>query len=480
MVNLKRCFLLIVLVFLISVGYVFAGNWTRLESGTTLPIHDVFFLDQYNGWAVGGAGLGFPPESLVLHTTNGGDNWTRVTIPTTNEIFGVCFANLDDGWLVGSIGTILHTTNGGATWEPQTSPTNTTLWDAYCLDSENAVAVGFAGYNFSTASGFGNIIKTSNGGSTWISKTSRDSDGLLSVSFGDRLHGFAVGDNGKRYRTIDGGNTWVLQPTVASYTGIVVGLGSVYCSNEDHCFIASGNDFYNTTDGGSTLGNGRLPYYSGKGIYFKNDTVGWIVGEQDILYTADGGTSWVLQPSDIPGAATDLGLIPVAFVRDVQFVGDVGWAVGDDGLILRYGTIFRCPPLEPPVNIACDPPNILEPVADSNGCLFYNCTAPSTICPPAPSAPSCESPRRLVSLLDENGCTTGYNCTGPSVSCPAVMYDCEVGWTPAPVYDSNGCVSNYTCVHENLTKGNYSSVGDYFSRLMEQIRRIFNRVFNLF
>lgn len=55
------------------------------------------------------------------------------------------------------------------------------------------------------------ILRTTDGGETWVSQTSGKSIILLDVSFADAMTGTVVGDQGTILRTTDGGATWKIQ-----------------------------------------------------------------------------------------------------------------------------------------------------------------------------------------------------------------------------------------------------------------------------
>ncbi len=65
----------------------------------------------------------------------------------------------------------------------------------------------FIDVNTGTAVGNnGTILRTSNGGATWVNRPSGTPNGLWDVSFGDVNTGTAVGDQGAIVRTTDGGD----------------------------------------------------------------------------------------------------------------------------------------------------------------------------------------------------------------------------------------------------------------------------------
>jgi photosystem II stability/assembly factor-like uncharacterized protein len=91
-------------------------------------------------------------------------------------------------------GTILRTTDGGNTWVSQTSGTTNALFSVSFTDVNHGTAVG----------DYGTILRTTNGGASWVSQTSGTTNALNSVSFTDANRGTAVSWYGIILRT----NRW--------------------------------------------------------------------------------------------------------------------------------------------------------------------------------------------------------------------------------------------------------------------------------
>jgi len=99
----------------------------------------------------------------------------------------VCFLrDGQNGWAVGSLGNVMHTTNGGTTWSSQTSGTSSYLSSVFFTDASNGWVVGSGG----------TVIHTTNGGSSWNLQTSGTSNWLYGVFFTDASNGWAVGTYG--------------------------------------------------------------------------------------------------------------------------------------------------------------------------------------------------------------------------------------------------------------------------------------------
>ncbi len=210
--------------------------------------------------------------NALSNPTNSSQDWfSQNPLPQGNILEAVHFVNATTGTAVGWFGTILRTTDGGSTWVVQTSGTTDFLYGVSFTDATTGTAVGTGG----------TILRTTDGGSSWVSQSSGTTRVLFGVSFADATTGTAVGDVGTILRTTDGGSSWVSQ-----------------------------------TSGTTVLW----------GVSFADATTGTAVGDGGTIHqTTNGGSSWVSQTS-----GTRIGLWGVSFTD-----ATTGTAVGDRGTILR-------------------------------------------------------------------------------------------------------------------------------------------------
>jgi len=213
-----------------------------------------------------------------------------------------------------------------AQWEWQNPKTtgNSLNWLDF-LNSNIAWSVGDAGA----------ILKTTDGGNSWINQTSNTYNNLNSVSFIDTLNGWIVGEEGTILKTTDAGNEWhFVVNNFSDYN-----FTSEYFVNQNIGWIVGGKIFdeYNsesiilkTTDGGNIwIEQGEKTIYL-LSCFFINENIGWVTGgrihEGNIIYrTTDGGISWEFQDSNVSG---DL--------RSINFLNEnFGFIVGGNGLILK-------------------------------------------------------------------------------------------------------------------------------------------------
>jgi photosystem II stability/assembly factor-like uncharacterized protein len=146
---------------------------------------------------------------------------------------------------------------------------------------------------------------------------------LFSVDFANSQQGWVVGRTGIVLHTVDGGETWVRQPT-----GSERHLFKVTAVDAQRAWaVGDWGTILVTQDGGKTWKDRSLTRdVILNGMSWPDGAHGWIVGEAGtILATSNGGVDWSDQTSGIQKT-----LFGVCFV-DAQR----GWAVGLDGLILR-------------------------------------------------------------------------------------------------------------------------------------------------
>jgi photosystem II stability/assembly factor-like uncharacterized protein len=306
------------------------GVWSAQDSRTAVTLLDVDFVDSSNGWAVGHNGT-------VLHTSDGGSSWEAQDSGTTVNLNSVTFTGLTQGWAVGQLGVIIHTSDGGLTWAAQGVDValQHNLVSVSFVDDRNGWALTERG---------GTILSTRDGGENW----SRDFLSSTSVRGGgfflDGQRGWIAFTAGGVFRTVDGGETWQLGPSV---NGVTLGQTNIYFTDENNGWIAgwrgrkigvrSGIEFSKylsdgmvarTTDGGRswTRHDVRTDRFLWD-VIFLNELQGWAVGSfGSLLYSIDGGVTWKAQASGTE-----------EILRKVDFPSPRnGWAVGDNGTILHF------------------------------------------------------------------------------------------------------------------------------------------------
>jgi photosystem II stability/assembly factor-like uncharacterized protein len=254
-------------------------SWVQQIVETTDAINDIYFRDKEAGFLIAG--------NAIFSTRDNGTRWSEVRRFTPREfdgadveLYSVRFSSKKKGWVVGSVSKrdrvvdsiLVYTENGGETWQRQRAPSRLELIHIDFANDKRGWIVGAEG----------TILTTVDAGQTWTKQESGTTSTIYHIDFRSDKKGLAVGERGTLLRTTDAGNTW---------TPIQV----------------------NTR---STLLN----------VKFVNDDNGWAVGRSGtILRTDDAGLTWLGQES-----STKQNLYGLYFAKKI------GWAVGGDGMLLRY------------------------------------------------------------------------------------------------------------------------------------------------
>lgn len=248
--------------------------------------------------------------------------WSAVSSGVSVNLRAVQFPTTSTGFIVGDSGTILKTTDGGGTWIPQVSGTTLDLYGLAMLDTQTGWAVGDLGVG----------IKTTNGGSTWTAMSLGTSNRLLSVAVdGGNVVSqdlLAVGHNGTTLRSIDGGATWT---PVSS--GTIQHLTSVARFNAAWAVGTTGTILRNSIDDqGQFAWSDRSSAFRTTNTLLSvdyghpgNSDEVWAVGVGGVIFhSSDQGNSWIPQTS---GTTANLWSVTAPDRFNL-------WVVGD-GVILK-------------------------------------------------------------------------------------------------------------------------------------------------
>lgn len=338
----KRLVLLIIVSYFISLSiFLNQSNaqtgWFIQNSGTSVVLRGVSFINSQTGWAVGWS-------SSILKTTNGGISWSPQNSGTSQDFKSVQFINENTGWAVGGhegthINIIVNTTNGGQNWFTQYYSTSIGIAHELFFVNSNTGWVACLGNN-------GKVLKTMNGGQNWTELNTDGNANLTSCYFLDQNVGWVIGDYGAIFKTTNGGNSWITQ-----HCNNTQNLGGLFFLNSNTGHITGQNGVYfKTTNSGlnwiSKTSGSTIPMST---IYFADLNTGWMMGgtfyggDSQILKTTNGGDNWISQT--IP-TTTWLG--------DIVFINsNTGWSVGRNGTIMK--TITGGDPL--PIPTLISPPN---------------------------------------------------------------------------------------------------------------------------
>src|ERR1700730_1172232 len=254
-------------------------TWAQQTVGTKDGINDIYFRSKEDGFLLAG--------NTIFITHDSGNRWSeaRRFLSTefngaTAELYSVRFSSKKKGWVVGSISKnerivdsiLVYTEDSGITWQRQRAPTRFELIHLDFVDDKHGWIVGADG----------TILYTFDGGHSWNRQNSGTKATLYHVDFRDDKRGWTVGERGTILKTTDAGQTWM--PVESKVRATLLS------------------------------------------VQFVNGEEGWVVGRSGtILRSDDGGLSWIQQENQ-----TRQNIYALSFNKKV------GWAVGGDGVVLRY------------------------------------------------------------------------------------------------------------------------------------------------
>lgn len=326
------------------------GSWKRLDIITSQTLRDIDFVDDHNGWAVGDSGT-------ILHTVNGGDTWHQQVFPFTqlpgyedreDQLFAVEFIDSTNGFIA-STNSIFKTDDCGNTWNIKytKSPDNGRFYDIEFLNSKIGFAVGGSFFD-----GISLLLKTIDGGDTWIDITPANCIALTNISTLDSSKIWICGVGSSYLYSADSGASWIqkdLESSLGAYFSSVQFISDqIGWLGGDHNSYY-GNRLLRTTDGGNTwIKTSREDWsfrlYGVNTLHFTNSQNGWIGtflnGSYAIAQTINGGKTWEFLPSAMV-ERNDLEY--VGYILKIVFIEqDFGWAVGMVSINhTPYGTILR-------------------------------------------------------------------------------------------------------------------------------------------
>lgn len=222
-------------------------------------------------------------------------SWQSMITPSFKNSFeDICFPWPDAGWIVGWYGNVLKTIDGGATWIEYNPNPEKNLWSVHAFSADSCWIVGSKGY----------CCFTINGGNDWTEIALPASEELNQICFVDPTHGWIAGNNGVILYTTDGA-TW---QQANDLSGVTDNIYSIAFLNESQGYAGSRSTILRTLDGGKTwtpadqmdtrgIGYSRMDIRS---IFIFNENeafasgYGSPVGLQPslLMKTSDGGKTW--------------------------------------------------------------------------------------------------------------------------------------------------------------------------------------------
>jgi len=312
------------------------AQWVVLNSTTTNDLHDVEFLNDNYGIAVGEGGT-------VLKTIDGGGTWANLNFSATDNFNGVALSGPDTIYVAGSgtlMPTVYRSTDGGLNWQKvllDNSPIS-------ICTTPDADLFAASDYIYHSVDGGENFVQPYTFAGTVNPFTIQAVDNQTLHS-GGNVAGI-VTYSAMMARTANGGNTfWDLD--VFSFPNANA-LSAFSFTHPDTGYIFMNDyDFFTPNDSSQLIRvfNFKLvPSLGGDSVWIFNyeslnllfgdyvndckffkDLIGYAVGPNGIVYrTKDGGVTW----SDDYTGSNELFALSMTGEN-------TGYAVGAGGIILK-------------------------------------------------------------------------------------------------------------------------------------------------
>ncbi|MGC4129544.1 MAG: T9SS type A sorting domain-containing protein [Bergeyella sp.] len=216
---------------------------------------------------------------------------SSITLPAGN-CNGIYFYNASEAYITTGNSKILKSTDGGATWIAYPAPGNGTTLKVHFVNSQKGFAI----------TNGGEILKTSDGGLNWTVADAQSYQ-YNALAFKDENTGVAVGKNGALRYTTDGGTTW---SSNTQYTNTfndvkvidglfhIIGTGSTL-------LVGSGTEWQKKLI--ETQQSGGIPFYAlGKGRSFHIVATNQDYSKNDKIYSTENLQNWTVFKTAFFGA----------------------------------------------------------------------------------------------------------------------------------------------------------------------------------
>jgi photosystem II stability/assembly factor-like uncharacterized protein len=166
-------------------------HW-QIDTSVNYPsqFYKIAFTDSLHGWAAGGSTAGY---LTIWNTVDGGSTWSRNFDDTTSTIHGPSITLAAVGqshvWVAGNNNRLRITIDGGISWTLTSFFTTTysfVLPHLLFIDTLNGLCGGqFLGSDL--------LLKTSDGGFTWVAVLQNNAESISSISYVDSSHIWVAG-----------------------------------------------------------------------------------------------------------------------------------------------------------------------------------------------------------------------------------------------------------------------------------------------
>lgn len=252
--------------------------------------------------------------------------WTEQSSGVTTQLTSVSAVTDNVAWMCGYAGKVIRTTNGGTSWISATGtgiPATLDLYNMYAVDSMNALVTGSNTTSY--------VYRTSNGGTTWTQVFSQTGGFIDAIWMTSPLTGVMYGDpvstRWSLWKTTNGGLSWdstgMYLPQIGSEAGW---NNALYVSGTSIWFGTNSSKIYYSPLNGTTLTwvSQTTPNVNSYSVWFNGAAVGLSGGAQ-VMGTSNNGTTWTLT-TVMPGSGN---------VSGITGVGTTFWVTRQEAGIYR-------------------------------------------------------------------------------------------------------------------------------------------------
>lgn len=219
----------------------------------------------------------------MVSTTDNGNTWKVESNNGGGQYYDIDFINDSTGYISGENVSLYKTSDYGETWKRATSPYFSVSSPVSIIDFTDSM------HGFAVT---GEMSYTSDGGKSWAQRSMPRDSAVYHMLFIDSLHGIASYSR-NIYLTIDGARSWQQCPQPPD------GIAATYCNGiaatpSGKIFICSMDGYVlQSSDMGKSWTDIHLSNENFTGIYFYNDSIGFIGTSDSVIYkTTNGGVVW--------------------------------------------------------------------------------------------------------------------------------------------------------------------------------------------